>query len=120
MRNKFKVSQMAAKPISVELKHSEEQFNVSETGGTGVFVQVVGPHSKIFQAAKEAFDASEQEREDNIRLFSSCVTGWDKEDFDVEYSVEAAFNLFNEPENYWMTESISPVIRDSSNFFRVS
>lgn len=120
MKARYKIGQLAAKPISVELKHPLEQFNTSETGGTGIFMKVVGPHSKVFNEAKDAFDNSDQTKEDNVKLFASCVVGWDKEDFDVEYSPEEAVKLFSDPENVWIVNCIAPIVRDSINFFQAS
>lgn len=113
---------MAAKPTRVELVHTlQPEYNVSETNGTGVFVDLVGPLSKQFQAAKEVYETTEGTQEDNIRLMSSCIVGWDNEDFDgMECTPENVFAVLSNPENSWIATFLAPVIQDHKNFFPVS
>jgi hypothetical protein len=108
---KFKINQLAAKPVDVDLIHPTE-------GLTGIVVKLVGPHSRQFKDAYEAFKNSEQTVDDNLLLFVSCVIGWDEEAFEMPYSTENAMKLFKNPENAWIAECIAPVMRDSLQFFR--
>ena len=110
MKAKFRVSQLAAKPIDIELVHPV-------MGETGIFIKLAGPHSPQFQAARKAYQASEGKEEDGVRLFSSCVIGWDTEAMESEWSVENAFNYFNQPENSWAVEFLTPVIKDEMRFY---
>jgi hypothetical protein len=110
MKAKFKITQLAAKPIKVELVHPTQ-------GETGIFVDLVGPHSKQFHTAFEAFEASEQKQEDNLKLFASCFIGWDDEAFEMPFSAENALAFFSNSDNAWAANFIAPILKDANRFF---
>lgn len=110
MKTKFKISQLAAKAIDVELIHPEHNK-------TGIMVELVGPHSKVFQEAKAVYETTDGTAADNIRLFSACIVGWDSECMEMDWSVENSFNYFSKPENTWAVQFLSPIIRDELNFY---
>lgn len=111
MKAKFKVSQLAAKPIDVELKHPTE-------GDTGIFVKIVGPQSKQFRDALAKFEESEGTADDNLDLFAACFVGWDEEAFEQEFSNEAARHFLKAPENAWAANFLIAIIKDHTQFFR--
>ncbi len=111
MKQKFKISQLAAKPIEVELEHPT-------AGKTGIFIKLVGPQSKQFRDALDVFQKSENTEEDNLKLFASCLVGWDEEAFEKPFSVEAAVEFFSAPENAWAANFLIPIVKDHTKFFR--
>lgn len=109
---KFKINQLAAKPIDVELEHPTE-------GKTGIIVKMCGPHSKQFKEAATVFRNLEKPTdEDHLKLFTSCLMGWDEEAFDQPFSVEAANAMLIQPESQWIMDFLAPMVRDHKLFFR--
>jgi hypothetical protein len=113
MKAKFKINQLAAKPVDVELVHPT-------IGATGIFVQMCGPHSAKLKTAFEAYYKLENPTEtDQIKLFVASLMGWDEEAFEQPFSPEAALAFFSQPENSWISEQLAPVMVDKTKFFRV-
>ena len=110
VKAKFKISQLAAKPIEVELVHPVH-------GETGIMFNLVGPHSKVFQDAKEVYVASEGTAADNFRLMSACVIGWDEEAMEMPWSEENSFKFFSNEANIWAIHFLTPIIKDEMNFY---
>ena len=111
MKAKFKVNQLAAKPIEVELKHPVH-------GDTGIMVKIVGPQSKQFAEAAAEFEASAKGPDDNIRMFARCFVDWDADAFEMPFSHEDCFNFLKQPENGWVAETVAPLVKDHLHFFR--
>lgn len=111
MKAKFKLSQLAAKPITVELKHPK-------FGDTGIEVTLVGPMSTQFRTALDKFRALDTVTDaDQLELFVSTIVGWDEEAFERPFSKEAALEVFGQPENEWMTNQLTEVAKEALNFF---
>lgn len=110
---KFKISQLAAKQIDLELEHPVE-------GPTGIIVKLVGPQSTQFRDALKVFEESEGTEEDNLKLFAACFVGWDEEAFEQPFSVEAAAEFLSKPENSWVANVIVPIVKDYTKFFRTA
>lgn len=111
---KFKVADLAAKPLEVELEHPA-------VGKTGIKVTVVGPQSKQFRAAYDKYTSLPEDKRDrqaDIEFFASCVVGWDAEAFGEPWAAEACTAFFSNPENEWAMKFLSPVMADHQRFFR--
>lgn len=112
---RYNIRQLAAQPLNVHLVHPV-------LGDTGIFVKVVGPQSKQFRDALTHFESlSEEQQKDpveNARVFTSCILSWDPEDFGEPFSVEAAIRIFLEPENSWIANFLTKVVKDHTLFFR--
>lgn len=113
MKSKFKINQLAAQPIDVELVHPV-------AGATGIFVKMCGPHSSKLKAAFEEYQKLDTPTdEDNVRLFTASMIGWDEEAFEQPFTPENALNFFKQPENGWIAEQLAPTMMDKNKFFRV-
>lgn len=110
IKSKFKISQLAAKPIEVELVHPVH-------GETGIIFNVVGPHSKVFQDAKDVYINSDGNATDNFKLMSACIIGWDEEAMEMPWSTENSFKFFSTEENIWAIHFLTPIIKDEINFY---
>lgn len=50
-------------------------------------------------------------------LVASCIVGWDKEFFGMEYSKEAALKLMQDPEYTWLKGQVETAMNIRANFF---
>lgn len=112
MKAKFRISQLAATPKDIELIHPV-------VGETGIVMQVAGPHSKQFQNAYDVFSTSAQLSDDNLKLFCSCIIGWDEEAMEMPFSLENAEKFFADPTNAWVSNQLAPVMKEYKQFFRI-
>jgi hypothetical protein len=110
VKTKFKISQLAAKPATIELIHPS-------VGETGIVLEIVGQHSKTFQEALAIYESSDNTPDDNIRLLSSCIVGWDSDSMEMDWSVENAFKFFSDPANQWAIAFLTPFIKNELNFY---
>lgn len=110
MKAKFKVLQLAAKPVEFELVHPVH-------GETGIIVKMVGPHSKEFREIVQALQEEPNAVTRGIEILSSCIVGWDEEAFEMPYSKEAAKDFITMPENEWVVQQLSEKINDQALFF---
>lgn len=111
-KQKFKISQLAAKPITVELVHPV-------AGETGIFLSVCGPHSPKLRAAFAEYNSKETKSDkDHTDLIAGMVMDWDVEAFELPYSDENAKIVFAQVENSWIVEQLAPMVRDYTLFFR--
>lgn len=114
MKTKFRINDLAAKPLDVELEHPT-------VGKTGIFIKIVGPHSTAMKTALKAYFAkaeADRTEADELTLFTSCLTGWDEEAFEAPFNAENVHAFFSQPENTWVTEQVVPKLKDSKAFFR--
>lgn len=112
MKAKFKVSQLAAKAIEVELVHPT-------AGETGIKVKLLGPHSQQVRDAYAKYHAIETPSDgDEYELLAGCFAGWDEEAFEMEFSKENVIKFFSNPENSWAAQSVAPTLKDPNAFFR--
>lgn len=111
MKQKFKMNDLAAKPLELELEHPV-------IGKTGIKIKLLGPHSQQVRDAFGVFEASEKKEDDQLKLFANCLLGWDEEAFEMPFSVENAMKFFRVPENAWAASFIGPKLKDPNIFFR--
>lgn len=111
MKAKFKIAQLAAKPLELELVHPKH-------GETGIVITLVGPHSQKFRDAIDAYRETEGTAQDNLALMASTVVGWDEEAFDGPATPENVMALLGDPVNEWIVTQVSEKIRDSASFFQ--
>lgn len=114
MKAKFKIMQLAAKPVDFELIHPVH-------GATGIIVKLAGPHSKEFRATVERLQQADQTNVDliarGVEILSACIVGWDEEAFEMPWSPEAAKAFITLPENQWAAEQLGAKINDQALFF---
>src|SRR4051812_11748779 len=111
MKAKFKINQLAAQPVDVELIHPT-------IGATGIFVKMCGPHSSKLKVAFEEYQKVDKPTDaDNVKLFVASLMGWDDEAFEQPFSDQAALAVFSQPENGWIAEQLAPLMLDKTKFF---
>lgn len=110
MMKKFKISQLAAKPIDVNLVHPKH-------GETGIVIKMVGPHSKAWRDALDEYQKDPEAKDANLKLMSSTLVGWDKDDFEVDFSPEAVQALLADPANEWITTQLVERVGQTALFF---
>lgn len=111
MKAKFKIHQLAAKPVDVELIHPKH-------GETGIVIKLVGPHSEIWRSALTEYQKNTESEDANLKLMASSVIGWDEEAFEQPYSPEAVLALLSDPANEWLTAQIVSHVGETSLFFQ--
>lgn len=112
MKAKFKLKQLeSVDTIDKELVHPKH-------GNTGIMVKLAGPTHPVWKEALKVWRDSEDTEEDNKRLVSSAILGWDEEAFEAPYSKEAVIEAFSNPGNEWMVEYVFGTIREHKNFFQ--
>lgn len=116
MKAKFKLMELAAQPVDLELVHPV-------FGDTGIIVKLVGPHSTEYheivkQMIVEQQAGTEQMESSGKRMMAACIVGWDEEGFEMPYSKEAALEVVSKAENTWMLDQIALTIEDYKKFFR--
>lgn len=113
MKAKFKINQLAAQPINVELVHPV-------AGPTGIFVKMCGPHSSKLKAALEVYNKIDSPTEaESIQMFASSLMGWDEDAFEMPFSDANAALFLSQAENRWIVDQIAPMSMDRNKFFRV-
>ena len=112
MKAKFKIMDLAAKPIERELIHPVH-------GETGIIVKLVGPHSQQFRdLQKRLAEAKEVTTETNYEVIASLIVGWDEEAFEMPCTPENVRDYIFAPENQWVSNFLSEFITDQFQFFR--
>lgn len=123
----MKISDLAAKPITVELKHPVTKQPL------GVTVNIVGKNSsqfknKFYEIVEKAQAAGQDKKlpaekmkaaeVQGAELIAHCIVGWsDNEFFEGEYSVDRALQIVGAPELAWVKEQLDAAIVDDSLFF---
>ena len=112
MKAKFKINQLAAKPLDIELIHPVK-------GNTGIMVKMVGPHSIQYRELQKRLQAREViNNQDNYEVISSLLIAWDEEAFGIAWSEEAVRTVILNPENQWISNFLSETVTDQLQFFR--
>ena len=111
MKAKFKIMDLAAKPLELELEHPIE-------GLTNIIVKVVGPHSQQFKDVQKKIQTEGLTENSNHEVIAACIVGWDEESFEMPYTPENAREFVFKPENQWVCNFLAEYVTDLTLFFR--
>lgn len=131
--SKFNVSKMAEVGAELELEHPSTGEPLIQENGEPVTIRLIGTDSKAwrnknrdFQRARIAKMARGRSKkidytvsdDEACEMLAICTMGWagmKQDENEIEFSEEAAFNLYME--HNWIREQADTFINDRANFF---
>jgi hypothetical protein len=115
--SKIKLSDLAAKPITVRLIHPI-------MGDIGAWIKITSTQTnayilKSLEIASRAKEETNPEKllQLNAELIATLVTDWDEEFFEMEFNTENVVKVFSNTENLWIRNLVETEASKQDNFF---